>query len=153
MKAFSIPIFERVTHAALGTPLAWLAGHGWTNDVDQAELSDTDGDGLAAWQEYIAGTVPTNRASRFTVSVDPRPGAMDVVVETQPGRTYRVEWANQPGAQNWRAFADDAAGTYAETGSETGEHRFIDDFGPDTTGHAAAPGQRAYRVWVAVTEE
>jgi hypothetical protein len=49
---------------ALGTPEAWLASFGLTNDLPSVlELQDLDGDGMAAWQEYYAGTCPTNPAS------------------------------------------------------------------------------------------
>ena len=52
--------------APLGTPVPWLIQYGLTNGTPAAEeLTDTDGDGLPAWQEYVAGTVPTNRASVF----------------------------------------------------------------------------------------
>ncbi|MEI6971562.1 MAG: lamin tail domain-containing protein [bacterium] len=51
------------------------AAEGWldyyypgTNDYNNAALSDTDGDGHAAWQEQIAGTIPTNRESVFRIS-------------------------------------------------------------------------------------
>lgn len=47
--------------ATNGTPHWWLALHGLpTNDA--AAFYD-DGDGMPAWEEYIAGTVPTNADS------------------------------------------------------------------------------------------
>jgi hypothetical protein len=49
--------------AARGTPEWWLAAFGWTNTFDEAEGVDADGDGFAAWQEWLAGTDPTNAAS------------------------------------------------------------------------------------------
>jgi hypothetical protein len=49
--------------ATNGTPEWWLAQFGWTNAFDAAETNDADQDGLAAWQEWIAGTDPTNRSS------------------------------------------------------------------------------------------
>ena len=47
------------------TPEAWLEMYGFTSDFDQRSLDDTDRDGLANWQEYVAGTDPTNTASRL----------------------------------------------------------------------------------------
>jgi hypothetical protein len=48
--------------AAHGTPVWWLLSYGLgTNDSET--LGDVDGDGSLTWQEYYAGTVPTNRAS------------------------------------------------------------------------------------------
>jgi hypothetical protein len=52
--------------APLGTPEVWLAQYGLTNGTpSSAELTDTDGDGMLAWQEYVAGSVPTNHESVF----------------------------------------------------------------------------------------
>jgi hypothetical protein len=50
------------------TPEAWLAQHGITSDFDQRSLGDADHDGLANWQEYVAGTDPTNTASRLVIT-------------------------------------------------------------------------------------
>lgn len=49
-------------------PLAWLAQNGLTNGANDAlALSDRDGDGLFAWQEFYAGTDPNNASSVFAV--------------------------------------------------------------------------------------
>ncbi len=54
--------------ATNNTPLWWLAEHYGTNgNFNQLALSDTDGDGLQAWQEYRAGTLPTNSLSRLAI--------------------------------------------------------------------------------------
>ncbi len=46
------------------TPLWWLAAFGLTNQPPEIEaVADPDGDGMLTWQEYRAGTVPTNAAS------------------------------------------------------------------------------------------
>lgn len=46
-----------------GTPVDWMIQHGLTNDIE-----DTDVDGSANWKEYVAGTDPTNRQSKFAIS-------------------------------------------------------------------------------------
>ncbi len=51
--------------ASNNTPEWWLASHGWTNEFDQAAMSDQDGDGMFTWEEAVAGTVPTNPVSVF----------------------------------------------------------------------------------------
>jgi hypothetical protein len=55
--------------AAKGTPVSWLQSHGFSSNFDAAELTDADGDGAQAWQEYIAGTDPGNAQSALGVSV------------------------------------------------------------------------------------
>jgi hypothetical protein len=60
------PVWSFTTTA--NTPVDWLARHGLTNAAWQVEeMLDQDGDGFQAWQEYITGTDPTNRASCFRV--------------------------------------------------------------------------------------
>lgn len=54
-----------VETATNGVPKAWLADHGWTNDFDSAATNDADGDRVATWEEYYAGTDPNDGASFF----------------------------------------------------------------------------------------
>ncbi len=58
----SVTAVDTATH---GVPKAWLADLGWTNDFDAAATNDADGDRVATWEEYYAGTDPTNGASFF----------------------------------------------------------------------------------------
>lgn len=61
-------IFD-ANRASNGVAEAWLVAYGLTNDGFDAEVFlDRDGDGLAAWEEYVAGTDPTNAASVFEIS-------------------------------------------------------------------------------------
>ena len=49
------------------TPYFWLAKHGLTNfNADVA--ADMDRDGMTTWQEYRAGTDPTNQTSNFRLT-------------------------------------------------------------------------------------
>ncbi|MFC1462340.1 hypothetical protein ACFLQU_01930 [Verrucomicrobiota bacterium] len=58
-----------------GTPHAWLDSHGLTNYAAD-DLLDPDTDGMLTWEEYIAGTDPTNGASYFHVlSMAEMPGS------------------------------------------------------------------------------
>jgi hypothetical protein len=49
------------------TPEWWLAQYGLTN-FNAAAVEDADHDGLLTWQEYIAGTNPTNPDSSFRIT-------------------------------------------------------------------------------------
>lgn len=57
-----------VETATNGVPKAWLADYGWTNNFDAAATNDADGDHVSAWEEYYAGTDPTNGSSFFQCS-------------------------------------------------------------------------------------
>ncbi len=52
----------QVTADPANTPYWWLAQYGLTNFNTDA-VADVDGDRLLSWQEYIAGTDPTNSSS------------------------------------------------------------------------------------------
>ena len=65
-----IPAFDGIMgtnwgSAPHGTPLTWLKSYGFTNSFALAEEGDPDGDGMKTWEEYRAGTDPTNAASVF----------------------------------------------------------------------------------------
>lgn len=80
--------------ATNGVPHWWLAGYELgTNDSEA--LSDPDGDGQAAWQEYIAGTHPTNGQSylRITNSVAQAAGRLLRWPATS-NRLYAVSWSS-----------------------------------------------------------
>lgn len=60
--------FAQSVAANNSTPHWWLAANGLTNGgvgFDAAETNDLDGDGFAAWEEFVAGTEPTNSGSYF----------------------------------------------------------------------------------------
>ena len=52
-----------------GVPYDWLAAYGWTNQFEEAEQADQDSDRLATWQEYVAGTDPTNEHSVLALCI------------------------------------------------------------------------------------
>ena len=55
----------------MAVPYTWLNTYGLAvgGDYEAAATADADGDGFASWQEYVAGTVPTNVSSVFTASI------------------------------------------------------------------------------------
>jgi hypothetical protein len=78
--------------ATNGVPRSWLARYyPGTNDWDAAAVSDTDGDGAMAWEEYYADTDPTNSLSVLKVSgVQSRQALLDVYWASRTSRTYAV---------------------------------------------------------------
>lgn len=79
--------------AARGTPEWWLAFYGWTNDLDEAETNDADGDAMSTWQEYVAGTVPTDALSVLLMPLTVQGSAEEFVVRwwSASNRFYRVQ--------------------------------------------------------------
>jgi len=78
---------------------AWLQQHGLPTD-GSADNSDSDGDGLNNWQEWRAGTDPTNDLSvlRLLSTTAAAPGVA-VTWQSVSGKKYVVERASQLGAQ------------------------------------------------------
>lgn len=54
----------RFTFQSLDVFHTWLASYGLPSN-GSADYLDSDGDGLNNWQEYLAGTIPTNGVSSF----------------------------------------------------------------------------------------
>ena len=55
--------------ATNGVPEWWLAGHGLTNGSFDAEaVFDHDSDTMPTWEEYVAGTDPTNAGSLLAIT-------------------------------------------------------------------------------------
>jgi hypothetical protein len=57
----------RFTFQALDPFHSWLASYGLPSN-GSADYVDSDGDGMNNWQEYLAGTNPTNAASVFKIT-------------------------------------------------------------------------------------
>ena len=82
-------VFEPL-RTAQGTPHYWLAAHGWTNDFETADLADPDGDGMATWAEYIAGTDPTDSNSVLRLRMVPDGDGFLFEWRGKPERFYRL---------------------------------------------------------------
>jgi hypothetical protein len=93
-----------------GTPIPWLIGYGFTNNFAAAELLDPNGNGLAVWQDYLAGLNPLDPHSIFGVKIASLPNPPQIVFSTVLGRTYRIDWAVSPNG-DWTVLRDGIAGT------------------------------------------
>ncbi len=75
-------------------------------------LDDTDGDGMADWQELLAGTNSSNAGSFLRItSVDWSGGVSLVSFPTVLNRHYRLEWTSDLATPAWTTVADNVAGT------------------------------------------
>ena len=120
-----------------GTPAAWLIANGftiptqWTN----AEILDSDGDGMLNWQEYQANTNPNDAKSKlYVISAlqSPIDGRWQITFPSALNRDYQVQAS--PDLVNWRVVQDGIPGT--GTNITVIDTTFVP--GPETF----------YRIWV-----
>lgn len=93
-----------------GTPIPWLMSYGFTNNFAAAELLDTNGNGLAVWQDYLAGLNPLDTNSTFAVQLTGGQTPPQISFNTVVGRTYRIDWATDLTGP-WTVLRDGIAGT------------------------------------------
>ena len=83
------------TTTEVPVPYSWLDTYGVVTggNYEAAALADTDGDGHLTWQEYVAGTNPTNGTSVFKAGIDIVNGVRTVTWTPDLGaaRAYSVE--------------------------------------------------------------
>jgi len=64
--------------------------------------ADADGDGVPNWQEYLAGTNPTNAASRLEFrGAQARGGLIQFKWDAVPGRVYVIERSTNLSGDSW----------------------------------------------------
>ena len=71
-----------------GTPHAWLAQHGLATN-ETGELYD-EGDGVPAWQEYVADTDPTSTASCFRIRGATNQPPLAIWFDSSTNRRYAL---------------------------------------------------------------
>jgi len=101
-----------------GIPDSWrLRYFGSINNLLSQAAADADGDGANNWQEYIAGTDPTDRKSSLRVSTDQAPAQLgnECVIHwpSASGRNYVIERSTSLASPNWTAISTNA-GTGAD---------------------------------------
>ncbi len=124
------------TYAADGIDDAWQVQYFGLGNGNAFPGIDPDGDGQQNGFEYIAGTIPTNALSLFSLNIaDVSPGRKDVAFNPRfVTRTYSVEYATNPGSGS---FVPLAGGVITDDGPT----RTVRDVN-------ATDGARFYRVFI-----
>ncbi|HXI52822.1 MAG TPA: lamin tail domain-containing protein, partial [Candidatus Saccharimonadales bacterium] len=86
-----------------GVPDDWETQYGLPPGSGGA---DTDGDGMSNYEEYVAGTDPTNRLSNLRVDLTTLPEAAVVQVGVAAGHTYTLQYSDSLTAPSWRKLSD-----------------------------------------------
>lgn len=74
-----------------GVPQQWLFEHGFSNAWETAGLIDHDADGMLTWEEWVAGTSPTNLEDVLLLDFATEIGtATTLVWPSVSNRTYKV---------------------------------------------------------------
>jgi hypothetical protein len=94
-----------------GTSLKWLNDYGLNQSDDDI---DRDADGLLTWQEYIAGTDPTNPASYFGIADLTKANPLELNISiSSTGRTYYIDASSNlaEGEAGWAYTGTNSPGT------------------------------------------
>lgn len=87
-KAFAeIMVLTTEDFTSNGTPLYWLEDSGLTEADDEV---DNDGDGLMTWEEYVAGTDPTDAADVLKMTDFSMTNGLVITWNSVEGKTYSV---------------------------------------------------------------
>jgi hypothetical protein len=129
-----------------GMPNVWLAQHGGTNALGDA-ANDPDGDGVLNWQEYIAGTSPTNGMDFLYTGTAGQPETgFELHFPTRSRRNYFI-WYNDASlcSPSWMPATTNPI-------SGTGSTNIWTDDGTLTDPDPALVTNRFYRIEVALPE-
>ena len=85
----------------------WELAHGLNpNSAADASL-DADGDGQTNYQEFLAGTDPTNAQDVLRLqSALANANTVQLTFASAPGRNYRIEYKNNLSSLGWTALRD-----------------------------------------------
>jgi hypothetical protein len=84
----------------------WAASWFGTNALLASSTADPDGDGMSNYQEFIAGTDPTDSTSKFTVAASTQTaGPITVTFVGHANRAYVLERSLSLSPASWTTVA------------------------------------------------
>lgn len=89
-----------------GIPDVWEAQFGFSTNSATDALLDSDGDQMLNWQEWIAGTDPTDAASYLRIDSLTANGVATLAFGAVAGRTYTIEFTSTLGSGTWSRLAN-----------------------------------------------
>ncbi len=105
-----------------GTPYRFLDQYypGLATDADYtaADLADSDGDGYSAWEEYLAGTNPTDANSSLTIrhiEKSGRPGQLLLSWSSVSGKSYSIYLSHTLTEADWTLVDSGIVASATET--------------------------------------
>jgi len=89
-----------------GIPDNWENAYGLDRNSQTDASADTDGDGISNYQEYLAGTDPTNALSRLTATIVFSGGSSDVSFQALSNKTYSLQFRDDFNGGSWSRLTE-----------------------------------------------
>lgn len=90
---------------ANGIPDGWEAAHFGNVTTHRTHFTDTDGDGISDYAEFVAGTDPNNPPPSFRLTAQLTNGLVKLSWPSLTNLTYRIRAANQLPAAAWQFYS------------------------------------------------
>ncbi|HMJ90068.1 MAG TPA: hypothetical protein VK530_09640, partial [Candidatus Acidoferrum sp.] len=84
-----------------GIPDNWETVYGFNTNNVSDRLLDSDSDGMLNWQEYVAGTDPTNPLSNLKLASTMSSNGVAMEFQAMSNKTYSVQYNGTIAGTNW----------------------------------------------------